>query len=111
MLDAITGAPAVIRNGRHDLLAMNHLGRVLYSPVLADARRPANTARFMQIRGDAELVEEGGIDHLDTLTRKYTTHPRYYGHVYPAERKGANAVIRASTLGGSARRDPRLVSE
>ncbi|MFC7676032.1 hypothetical protein ACFQWH_23310 [Mycolicibacterium sp. GCM10028919] len=35
-----------IRNGRHDLLAMNHLGRARYSPVQADPRRPANTARF-----------------------------------------------------------------
>jgi transcriptional regulator with XRE-family HTH domain len=47
VLDAITGAPALIRNGRYDVLAMNHLGRALYSPVLADPRRPANTARFV----------------------------------------------------------------
>jgi hypothetical protein len=49
MLDAITGAPALIRNGRHDVLAMNHLGRALYSPVLANPRRPANTARFVYL--------------------------------------------------------------
>ena len=50
MLDAITGAPAWIRNARHDVLAMNQLGRALYSPVLADPRRPANTARFVYLR-------------------------------------------------------------
>jgi transcriptional regulator with XRE-family HTH domain len=49
VLDAITGAPAWIRNARHDVLAMNHLGRALYSPVLADPRRPANTARFVYL--------------------------------------------------------------
>jgi len=49
VLDAITGAPALIRNARHDLLAMNQLGRALYSPVLADPRRPANTARFVYL--------------------------------------------------------------
>lgn len=49
VLDAMTGAPALIRNGRHDVLAMNHLGRALYSPVLADQRRPANTARFVYL--------------------------------------------------------------
>lgn len=49
VLDAITGAPALIRNGRHDVLAMNALGRALYSPVLADPRRPANTARFVYL--------------------------------------------------------------
>lgn len=47
LLDAITGAPALIRTARCDVLAMNHLGRALYSPVLADARRPANTAWFV----------------------------------------------------------------
>jgi transcriptional regulator with XRE-family HTH domain len=49
VLDAITGAPALIRNGRCDVLAMNQLGRALYSPVLADPRRPANTARFVYL--------------------------------------------------------------
>ena len=45
---------------------------------------PANTGRFIQIRGLAELVEVGAIEHLDRLTRKYTSHPCYYGHIYPA---------------------------
>ena len=46
---------------------------------------PEDTSRFIQIRGDAELVTEGAVDHLDRLTRRYTTHPRYYGYVYPVE--------------------------
>jgi PPOX class probable F420-dependent enzyme len=45
---------------------------------------PANTGRFIQIRGLAELVEDEAIEHLDRLTRRYTSHPCYYGHVYPA---------------------------
>lgn len=49
VLDAMSGAPALIRNWRYDVLAMNHLGRALYSPVLADPRRPANTARFVYL--------------------------------------------------------------
>src|SRR6478735_9102944 len=36
VLDAIADAPAWIRNGRHDVLAMNQLARALYAPVLAD---------------------------------------------------------------------------
>ena len=47
VLDAITDNPAWVRNARHDLLAMNRLARALYAPVLADPRRPANTARFV----------------------------------------------------------------
>jgi transcriptional regulator with XRE-family HTH domain len=54
VLDAITDAPAWVRNGRHDILAMNQLARALYSPVLADPRRPANTARFVYLDPAAE---------------------------------------------------------
>ncbi|WP_336215898.1 helix-turn-helix transcriptional regulator [Nonomuraea sp. LPB2021202275-12-8] len=49
ILDAITDAPAWIRNDRHDLLAANRMARALYSPMLADPRRPANTARFVYL--------------------------------------------------------------
>jgi PPOX class probable F420-dependent enzyme len=50
---------------------------------------PENTGRFLQIRGDVEILTEGAIDHLDALTRKYTPHPRYYGHIYPESHAGA----------------------
>lgn len=44
LLDAITDAPAIIRNGYYDYVAANRLGRALYSPVFAE---PApNSARF-----------------------------------------------------------------
>ncbi|MEV5834519.1 helix-turn-helix transcriptional regulator [Nocardia sp. NPDC052112] len=49
VLDAITDAPAWVRNARHDLLAANHLARALYAPLLADPRRPANSARFIYL--------------------------------------------------------------
>lgn len=48
---------------------------------------PDNTARFIQIRGDAELVYEGAVEQLDEVTRKYTRHPRYYGCIYPIEQR------------------------
>ncbi|MFD5829939.1 helix-turn-helix transcriptional regulator [Lentzea sp. NPDC060358] len=60
VLDAISGAPAWIRNGRYDVLAMNELGRALYAPVLADPRRPANTARFVYLH-----PEEAGEFFVD----------------------------------------------
>jgi transcriptional regulator with XRE-family HTH domain len=46
ILDAITDAPAWIRNARHDVLAANRMGYALYSPLFADPHRPPNTARF-----------------------------------------------------------------
>ncbi|ADJ47514.1 XRE family transcriptional regulator [Amycolatopsis mediterranei S699] len=49
VLDAITDAPAWVRNGRHDIVAMNGLARALYAPLLADPRRPVNTARFVYL--------------------------------------------------------------
>jgi transcriptional regulator with XRE-family HTH domain len=53
ILDAIGDAPAWIRNGRHDILAMNALARALYEPVLAaDPRRPANSTRFVYLEPD-----------------------------------------------------------
>ena len=45
LLDAIT-APAMVRNGRMDILATNQLGRGLYSEMFADPRLPVNSARF-----------------------------------------------------------------
>ena len=49
VLDAITGAPAWVRNARHDMLAANRMARALYAPLLADPRLPANTARFIYL--------------------------------------------------------------
>ncbi|PXA71846.1 helix-turn-helix transcriptional regulator [Cryobacterium arcticum] len=46
VLDAVSDAPAWVRNGRHDILAANKMGRALYSPVFDDPRRPVNTTRF-----------------------------------------------------------------
>jgi hypothetical protein len=46
VLDAITEAPADLRNGRRDVLAANRLGRALYSEMYADPVRPVNVARF-----------------------------------------------------------------
>lgn len=53
VLDAITGAPAWVRNGRHDVVAMNALARALWSPVLGDDRRPLNTTRFIYLQPEA----------------------------------------------------------
>ncbi|MBI3752101.1 MAG: pyridoxamine 5'-phosphate oxidase family protein [Chloroflexi bacterium] len=46
---------------------------------------PENTARYVQIRGDVELVRDGAVEQLDAVTRRYTRHPCFYGHVYPIE--------------------------
>ncbi|TDO60759.1 helix-turn-helix protein [Kribbella sp. VKM Ac-2571] len=45
VLDAVTDTPAWVRNARHDMLAANRMARALHAPLLADPRRPANSAR------------------------------------------------------------------
>jgi transcriptional regulator with XRE-family HTH domain len=47
VLDSLSGTPAFILSGRGDILAANHLGRALFSPVYADPARPPNNARFV----------------------------------------------------------------
>jgi transcriptional regulator with XRE-family HTH domain len=47
ILDAVTGARALVRNGRFDILAANALGRALYSQAFENAVRTPNTARFL----------------------------------------------------------------
>jgi transcriptional regulator with XRE-family HTH domain len=47
LLDAITGALALVQNGRLDILPANPLGRALYSEMYVDPVRPVNHARFV----------------------------------------------------------------
>ncbi len=60
--------------------------------LLADPRAsllvvdPDDTSRYVQIRGEVELVHDGALEHLDALTRIYTDRPAFYGHVHPATR-------------------------
>jgi transcriptional regulator with XRE-family HTH domain len=46
LLDAMTDAPAFVRNGRLDILAANQLGQALYAPAFDTPDRPVNLARF-----------------------------------------------------------------
>jgi PPOX class probable F420-dependent enzyme len=48
---------------------------------------PDNTGRYLQVRGDAELVTDGAVEDLDAVTRKYTPYPAFYGYVYPVAQR------------------------
>lgn len=72
------------RKGR-DLLANPQVSLLIVDP--------EDTSRFVQIRGDAELVTEGAEDHLDELTRRYTKYPSYYGFIYPVEQRGRETRV------------------
>lgn len=48
---------------------------------------PGDTSRYIEIRGEVELVQQNALEHLDAITRQYTAHPQYYGYVFPVEKK------------------------
>jgi PPOX class probable F420-dependent enzyme len=62
----------------------NLLSNPLASLLVVD---PADTSRFVQVRGEVELITEAAEAHLDELTRRYTRHPAFYGHVYPTSQR------------------------
>jgi len=55
VLDAMTGAPAYVRNGRMDIVAGNHLCFALYADILGPSALPMNLARFLFL--DPRAVE------------------------------------------------------
>ena len=52
VLDVID-APAIVRNGRLDVLAANHLGRAIYAPMFDSPATPTNFARYAFLDPDA----------------------------------------------------------
>ncbi|MEU9070167.1 helix-turn-helix transcriptional regulator [Streptomyces sp. NPDC048306] len=54
LLDAMTDAPAFVRNGRLDILATNRLGKALYWPLFQAPARPVNMARYQFLDPGAE---------------------------------------------------------
>jgi transcriptional regulator with XRE-family HTH domain len=46
-LDAMKDVPAIIQNGRLDIVATNRLGAALYSELYSDPQRPVNFGRFV----------------------------------------------------------------
>jgi PPOX class probable F420-dependent enzyme len=45
----------------------------------------SNVNRYIEIRGEVEIVEEGALEHLNEITRKYSNKP-YYGGIFPLEK-------------------------
>src|SRR3954452_15331558 len=60
-LDAIVGGPAMVRNGRMDLIATNLLGRALYLDAYASQTHPVNIARYAFLpRKETEVLPRLG---------------------------------------------------
>ena len=52
-----------------------------------------DSGRWMEIRGEVEITEDGALEHLDEITRQYTNKPCYYGHIFPMEKMGRETRI------------------
>jgi transcriptional regulator with XRE-family HTH domain len=53
-LDAMTMAPAYVRNGRLDVLGANALGRAVFAPLFSTAAKTPNLARFIFLDAAAQ---------------------------------------------------------
>ena len=76
------GECARVNTTRQRQKGKNMLANPKVSLLIVD---PDDTARYLEIRGEAELIESGAVGHLDQITRQYTRHPHYYGYIYPFE--------------------------
>ena len=54
-LDAMTDVPAIVQNGRLDIVATNRLGAALYSELYLDPQRPVNFGRFVFLDPRAQV--------------------------------------------------------
>jgi len=62
----------------------NMAARPLVAILIAD---PDDGSRFLQIRGEAEITEDGAAEMADRLATAYTEHDRFYGGVVAMEQQ------------------------
>jgi hypothetical protein len=68
VLDAMTMAPAYVRNGRLDVLATNPLGRAVFAPLFDSSARTPNIARFIFLEvGSQDFYREWDSLAADTV--------------------------------------------
>jgi hypothetical protein len=54
---------------------------------------PDDAGRWIEIRGDVDLSEQGAEEHLDRLTQQYTGHRHYYGTIYPVQQRSCETRV------------------
>jgi PPOX class probable F420-dependent enzyme len=62
----------------------NMLNNSKVSLLLVD---PEDTGRYLEIRGEVEIITDHAMENLDQITRTYTRHPQYYGYIFPLEQR------------------------
>jgi transcriptional regulator with XRE-family HTH domain len=67
LLDAMTGVPALVQNGRLDVIATNALARTLFSEMYVQPQRPVNFARFLFLESRAHAFYRDWDESADQL--------------------------------------------
>jgi PPOX class probable F420-dependent enzyme len=103
-----------VREGS-DILVNTTLQRRKGRNLLADPRAtvlitdPVHSSGVIEVRADVELSTRDAGQHLDALTRTYTSHTRYYGEIYPFDQRNLQTrVIARLSPRRSRRRHPPL---
>jgi len=56
---------------------------------------PTNPYHWLEVRGVVEeMSEEGGVDHINSLSRKYNDGQTFYGGYAPIERKAQETRVK-----------------
>jgi PPOX class probable F420-dependent enzyme len=55
---------------------------------------PEDPYRYVSVRGEAELTEEGAVEHIDTLAKRYMGVDEYPHH---GEESGPRVIVRIPT--------------
>jgi transcriptional regulator with XRE-family HTH domain len=79
LMDAMHGTPAVVLNGRLEIITSNALGRALFAPVYADPEGPPSNARFVFLDAQARTFfrdwESVANDTVAILRAEAGRHP------------------------------------
>lgn len=67
LLDAMTAVPAIIQNGRMDVIAMNPLGRALFSEMFVAPSGPVNFARFLFLDPRGRMAYRDWTDSAEQI--------------------------------------------
>ena len=55
---------------------------------------PQNPLRYIEVRGEVQLTDEGAMEHLNELSQLYTGKSQYFGEVVPLDLKERETPVK-----------------
>ena len=78
------GANVLVSTTAERTKTRNMEARPMAAILIAD---PDDGNRFLEVRGEAEITQDGALEWADRLAAAHTDHSRFYGGVVPAEQQ------------------------